>query len=131
MSRALEGLDLRRLSLICVLLAVSYVSVCAHTPPLLPPPEIAALGNELSGEIAKRNLEGLARLHRQRGSQQFHAAAELVLERARAYGLSNAELLRFPAYGHTFYGTQLSRMAGALSIGEVQRLISVLFTRRA
>jgi len=119
MGRALEGLELRHLSLIWVLLAFSSATVCAHTPPLLPSPEIAALGNELSGEIAKRNLEGLARLHRQRGSQQFHAAAELVLERARAYGLSNAELLRFPADGRTFYGTQLSRMAWDAEEGEL------------
>jgi len=55
-----------------------------QTPPLLPSPTIAALANELSGETPKRNLEGLARLHRQRGSQGFHAAAELIAERARA-----------------------------------------------
>src|SRR6202035_203699 len=52
--------------------------------PLLPEPEVAALANELSGETAKRNLEGLARLHRQRGSAGVHAAAEFVGERARA-----------------------------------------------
>jgi hypothetical protein len=54
--------------------------------PLLPESDVAALANELSGETAKRNLEGLARLHRQRGSAGFHAAAELVAERARSYG---------------------------------------------
>src|SRR5262249_42782717 len=75
-----------------------------------------------SSETAKRNLEGLARLHRQRGSQQFHTAAELVLERARTYGLSNAELLRFPADGHTFYGTQLSRMAWDADEGELSEV---------
>ena len=70
---------------------------------------VAGLANELSGETAKRNLEGLARLHRQRGSAGFHAAAELVAERARAYGLSDVEILKFPADGKTFYGTQRSR----------------------
>ena len=113
---------MRHLGLICALLAFSSATVYAHTPPLLPPPEIAALGNELSGETAKRNLEGLARLHRQRGSRQFHTAAELVLERARTYGLSNAELLRFPADGHTFYGTQLSRMAWDADEGELSEV---------
>ena len=65
----------------------------------------------MSGEIAKRNLEGLARFHRQRGSQGFHSAAELVAERARAYGLSEVQILQFPADGQTFYGTQRSRQA--------------------
>jgi aminopeptidase YwaD len=112
----------RRLSFIGILLAVLSPTVRAHTPPLLPQSEIAAIANELSGETAKRNLEGLARLHRQRGSQQFHSAAELVVERARAYGLSNAEILRFPADGHTFYGTQLSRMAWDASEGELSEV---------
>ena len=53
----------------------------AQPPPLLPEADVAALANELSGETAKRNLEGLARFHRQRGSQGFHSAAELVAER--------------------------------------------------
>src|SRR5947209_3780479 len=79
-------------------------------PPLLPEKDVAALVNELSGETAKRNLEGLARLHRQRGSQGFHAAAELIAERARAYGLSDVAILQFPADGKIFYGTQRSRM---------------------
>ena len=67
--------------------------------PLLGESDVAALANELSGETAKRNLEGLARLHRQRGSSGFHAAAELVAERARAYGLSDVAILKFPAGG--------------------------------
>jgi len=80
-------------------------------PPLLPEKDVAALANELSGETAKRNLEGIARNHRQRGSQGFHAAAELVAERARAYGLSDVTILQFPTDGKIFYGTQRSRPA--------------------
>jgi aminopeptidase YwaD len=83
----------------------------AQKPPLLPEKDLAALANELSGETAKRNLEGLARQHRQRGSQGFHAAAELVAERARAYGLSDVAILQFPADGKIFYGAQRSRPA--------------------
>jgi aminopeptidase YwaD len=78
-------------------------------PPLLPEKDVAALANELSGETAKRNLEGLARFHRQRGSRGFHEAAELVAERLRAYGLSDVAILQFPADGKIFYGTQRSR----------------------
>src|ERR1700733_6175239 len=91
--------------------AVTALPVFAQTPPLLPQPTVAALANELSGETAKRNLEGLARLHRQRASQGFHAAAELIAERATAYGLSHVEILKFPADGQTFYGTQKARRA--------------------
>ncbi len=85
--------------------------IAAQKPPLLPEKDVAALANELSGETAKRNLEGIARFHRQRGSQGFHAAAELVAERLRAYGLSDATILQFPADGKIFYGTQRSRPA--------------------
>ena len=83
----------------------------AQKPPLLTEKDVAALANELSGETAKRNLEGIARFHRQRGSQGFHAAAELVAERLRAYGLSDVAVLEFPADGKIFYGTQRSRPA--------------------
>ncbi len=88
-------------------------------PPLLPEKHVAALINELSGETAKRNLEGLARLHRQRGSEGFHSAAELVAERARAYGLSDVRILQFPADGKMFYGTQRSRQAWDADEGEL------------
>src|SRR5499427_5728538 len=94
--------------LIPVVLGLSLV-LNAQKPPLLPENQIAALAQEISGEAAKRNLEGLARYHRQRGSSGFHAAAELIAERARAYGLSNVEILTFPADGKIFYGTQRSR----------------------
>src|SRR3989475_2482092 len=83
----------------------------AQKPPLLPEKDVAALENELSGETAKRNLEGIARFHRQRGSRGFHEAAELVAERLRAYGLSDVAILQFPADGKIFYGTQRSRPA--------------------
>jgi aminopeptidase YwaD len=91
------------------------LSVCAplraQKPPLLPEKDVAALANEISGETAKRNLEGIARFHRQRGSKGFHEAAELVAERLRAYGLSDVAILQFPADGKIFYGTQRSRPA--------------------
>src|ERR1700680_3323296 len=87
-------------------------------PPLLPESDVAALADELSGETAKRNLEGLARLHRQRGSAGFHAAAELMAGRARAYGLSDVAILQFPADGKIFYGTQRSRPGWDAEVGD-------------
>lgn len=91
-------------------------------PPLLPETDVAALANELSGETAKRNLEGIARFHRQRGSKGFHEAAELVAERLRAYGLSDVAILQFPADGKIFYGTQRSRPAWDAEFAELHQL---------
>jgi aminopeptidase YwaD len=101
-----------------------FAAAAAHPPPLLPATQVAALANELSGETAKRNLEGLARLHRQRGSEGFHAAAELIAERARVYGLAGVEILRFPADGKVFYGTQRSRRAWDAQEGELSEVAS-------
>jgi aminopeptidase YwaD len=99
----------RRIFGIVILLSLVSVAASAQKPPLLPEKDVAALAQELSGETAKRNLEGIARFHRQRGSRGFHSAAELVAERARAYGLSDVAILQFPADGKIYYGTQRSR----------------------
>ncbi len=88
-------------------------------PPLLAERDVATLANEISGETAKRNLEGIARFHRQRGSKGFHEAAELVAERLRAYGLSAVVILQFPADGKIFYGTQRSRPAWDAEFAEL------------
>src|SRR5215469_13774227 len=98
----------KTVALFVALLSFSFAA-SAQKPPLLPEDQVKALAQELSGETAKRNLEGIVRNHRQRGSKGFHAAAELVAERARAYGLSNVEILEFPADGKIFYGPQRSR----------------------
>jgi aminopeptidase YwaD len=88
-------------------------------PPLLGEKEVAAIAGEINGETAKKNLEGIARFHRQRGSKGFHEAAELVAERLRAYGLSDVVVLQFPADGKIFYGTQRSRPAWDAERGEL------------
>jgi len=112
-----------RLITICgLLLALTAPLAWGRSPPLLPERDVANLVNELSGETAKRNLEGLARFHRQRGSEGFHAAAELIAERARAYGLSGVEILRFPADGKRFYGTQRARQPWDAETGELSEV---------
>jgi aminopeptidase YwaD len=92
-----------------IVLSLLSSAASAQKPPLLPEKDVAALAQELSGETAKRNLEGVVRFHRQRGSQGFHSAAELIAERALAYGLSDVAILQFPADGKIYYGTQRSR----------------------
>jgi aminopeptidase YwaD len=112
----------RRPSCLAVVLLAIAVAAQAQKPPLLPEKAVAALAQELSGETAKRNLEGIARFHRQRGSQGFHSAAELVAERARAYGLSDVAILQFPADGKIFYGTQRSRSAWDAEFAELREM---------
>ena len=112
----------QRLGLVAVALIANGLMagvVTAQKPPLLAEKDVAALANELSGETAKRNLEVIATFHRQRGSRGFHAAAELVAERAREYGLSDVAILEFPADGKIFYGTQRSRPAWDAEVGEL------------
>lgn len=110
---------MRRVGLIVALGCMEAVSAWAQKPPLLAEKDVASLANELSGETAKRNLEGIAQFHRQRGSPGFHAAAELVAERLRTYGLSDVAILQFPADGKIFYGTQKSRPAWDAEVGEL------------
>jgi aminopeptidase YwaD len=97
---------------------------CAAQSPLLSEKDVAALAQELSGEIAKRNLEGVTRYHRQRGSQGFHSAAEIIVERARAYGLTDAQILQFPADGKIYYGTQRSRQPWDAEFAELWELVN-------
>jgi aminopeptidase YwaD len=112
-------------TVVVLVLGVAGSATAQQRTPLLPEKEVAALADELSGETAKRNLEGLARLHRQRGSAGFHAAAELVAERARAYGLSDVAILKFPADGKIFYGTQRSRPGWDADEGELEEVKDV------
>ena len=102
--------------------ALASTTAVAQGPPLLPEPAVAALAAELSGETAKHNLEFLARLHRQRASRQFRAAAEHIASRLRAYGLEDAEILQFPADGKTMFGTQKSRPAWDAEFAELWEL---------
>src|SRR5216684_4281046 len=60
-----------------------------------------------------------------RGLAGFHAAAELVAERARAYGLSDVAILQFPADGKIFYGTQRSRPGWDAEEGELEEVKDV------
>ena len=122
---------MRHFVLSFILLAALGSVAAARPPPLLPEADVAALANELSGETAKRNLEGLARFHRQRGSQGFHSAAELVAERARAYGLIDVQILQFPADGKISYGTQRARQAWDANEGELTQIKDGTLTKIA
>ena len=108
---------------LAILFGLTSCFAAAQKPPLLPEKDVAALAQELSGETAKRNLEGVTRFHRQRGSQGFHSAAELVAERALAYGLTDVAILQFPSDGKIFYGTQRSRLPWDVEFAEVPSVV--------
>ncbi|WP_165356302.1 DUF4910 domain-containing protein [Sphingosinicella sp. BN140058] len=101
------------LSLIIAALAVAQAHAAEREvrAPLLTPGETRALASELSGDGAKRTIEALSLHHRMRGSKGYAAAADLVLSRLRDQGLSDVEMIRLPADGKIFYGTQRSRPA--------------------
>ena len=120
---------MRRMELVVTLGCMGMAAgAWGQKPPLLTEKDVAALANEMSGETAKRNLEGIARFHRQRGSQGFHAAAELVAERLRVYGLNDVAILQFPADGATMYGTQRSRPAWDVEFAELRQLQTEIFS---
>jgi aminopeptidase YwaD len=130
--RYAEGIVMKAICVTALIVSGLSASVAwGQKPPLLPEKDVAALANELSGETAKRNLEVIATFHRQRGSRGFHSAAELVAERARAYGLSDVAILEFPADGKIFYGTQRSRPAWDVEIGELREMFANEECKRA
>ena len=131
--RAAEGsVGMKTLDIVIVTALIAS-GLCAdrargQKPPLLPEKDVAALANDLSGETAKRNLEVVATFHRQRGSEGFHAAADLVAARLREYGLSDVAILDFPADGKIFYGTQRSRPAWDAEEGELRQVVPDVIT---
>jgi aminopeptidase YwaD len=94
----------------------------AGSLPFLTDDQATALDGELSGESAKRNLEGLSRLHRMRGSREFHRASELVVGELKKYGYADAHIEQLAADGKVFYGTQRSRPAWNADFAELWEL---------
>jgi len=91
----------------------------AGAVPLLPDTQVTAIAGEISGESAKRNLEGFSKLHRMRGSRDFRRAAEQVVGELKKYGLEDAHIEPLPADGKIFYGTQRSRPAWDADFAEL------------
>lgn len=98
------------------------ISIHAQTLPFLDDKEITALATEVSGENAKRTVEGFSRNHRMRGSRGFRAAADQVVAELKRYGYADAHLESFPTDGRIFYGTQRSRPAWNAEFAELWEL---------
>jgi hypothetical protein len=88
-------------------------------PPLIEPAAGEAIASELSGASAKRTVQALSLNHRMRGSEGYRAAAELIRDRLKEYGLDEAAIISLPADGKIFYGTQRSRPAWNASFAEL------------
>ncbi len=68
------------------------------------PDEIpAAIRAEIDGNAALETVREISRFHRVHGSPGFAAAAAMLREKLSKAGLSDAEILRFPADGKTRY----------------------------
>jgi hypothetical protein len=102
-----------------ILLSLLAASAAADSLPFLPEKHLAAIASEISGEAAKRNLEGFSRHHRMRGSRGFHAASEQIVGMLKQYGLADAHIESLPADGKIFYGTQRSRPAWNADFAEL------------
>jgi hypothetical protein len=72
---------------------------------LLSDKEIAALGAEINGLIAKDTVTELARYHRVQASAGFSRAAQYIASKANEYGLDQVQIERFPADGRKTYYT--------------------------
>jgi hypothetical protein len=95
------------------------ITIQGQTLPVLDDKSIAALATEVSGETAKRTVEGFSRHHRMRGSRGFRAAADQVVAELKRYGFADAHIESLPADGTIFYGTQRSRPAWNADFAEL------------
>ncbi len=93
-----------------IVLTLAFLSVInAQQVPLGQEELVKNLEQELSGEIAKRNLEFISRLHRMRGSRDYDKAIEFIATKLTDYNLESIELIKIPVDGEIMYGTQKSR----------------------
>src|SRR3954471_14838115 len=90
--------------------------------PILDKPTVSAFANELSGDMAKRNLDFITTQHRMRGSRQYRAAADFIEAQLKSYGIDDVYDEHIPADGKIFYGTQRSRPAWDADFAELWQL---------
>lgn len=107
---------------IALALTLALSASAQQALPFLTNGEISALATEVSGETAKRTVEGLSRHHRMRGSRGFRAAADQIVAELKRYGYRDAHIESLPADGKIFYGTQRSRPAWNADFAELWEL---------
>lgn len=92
---------MRRTALLLLVLATPLFAQRKVT--LMSDEALEAIRDEVSGAAAKATVRELAQMHRVQASEGYRRAAELMKERATAYGLSAVEIEKLPADGETLY----------------------------
>jgi hypothetical protein len=95
----------------CLLTSSTLVlaTVCAFSQqPFLTPQQWNALRDEANGSAPYENLRYLTGLHRVPATPEFDRAAQFVLQRAREYGLADAQSEQFEIDGTRPYGLMRS-----------------------
>jgi hypothetical protein len=87
--------------------------------PLLADKEIAALGAEINGLLAKDTVTELARFHRVQASAGFSSAAEYIAAKAKEYGLEQIKIEKLLADGEKTYHTLKSTPGWEATSGEL------------
>jgi len=115
-------------TLLSIILAAAILALSSNTAsiaqnvPLNQESLVNHLDQELSGEVAKRNLEYISRLHRMRGSREYNEAIAFISSKLKEYNLEDIELIKIPADGKTMYGTQKSRKAWNVDFAQLWEL---------
>src|SRR6059058_826745 len=110
-----------RMKLLAVIL-LSVSPVFAQTFPILDKSTVSAFANELSGDMAKRNLDFITTQHRMRGTRRYRVAADYIMAQLKSYGIDDVFDEHIPADGKIFYGTQRSRPAWDADFAELLQL---------
>src|SRR5271154_7154573 len=76
--------------------------------PFLSDSQWSDLRHEANGTAPYENLRALTRLHRVPATAEFDQAADLILARAKEYGLQDAHAEQFPVDGKIHYGLMRS-----------------------
>ena len=113
--------------LVAVLLCLGMPGVVAQSPSspaemLLAPDVLRALDDEIAGTLMRDHVAHLAALHRVPASPGYHEAAEWVMAKARAYGLSDVHVETFPGDGRTWFGTMRGNRGWRVEGGELSEV---------
>lgn len=111
---------MRRLSVSIGLISAWLVSgsLLAQRP-FLTDGQWTSMRDEASGVAPYENLRVLTGLHRVPATPAFDQAAELMLRRAKEYGLADAHSEQFPIDGKIHYGLMRSHLAWSVEEGRL------------
>jgi len=113
--------------LVAVLLCLGMSGVVAQSPSspaelLLAPDVLRAFDEEIAGTLMRDHVAHLSGIHRVPASPGYHEAAEWVMAKARAYGLSDVHVETFPGDGRTWFGTMRGNRGWRVEGGELSEI---------